>query len=132
MPKKLAAMYCKRHDEAGTRGWQVQVPGAPSEFFADRKHGGKIAAFAKARERAGELADRSRANPETGRFVRDPGATEGVFRIVVKGYAYWVAEWSPERGNKKQARFSVGKWGEAGAERKARDARRKRVAEIVG
>jgi len=30
-------MYCKRHDEAGTRGWQVQVPGHASEFFADSR-----------------------------------------------------------------------------------------------
>jgi hypothetical protein len=69
--------------------------------------------------------------PETGRFVRDPGATEGVFRAVVKGYAYWVAKWSPKPGEKKQARFSVGKWGEAGAERKARETRDKNVAELL-
>jgi hypothetical protein len=59
--------------------------------------------------------------------VRSPGAQDGVFRIEVRGYAYWVAEWSPEPGKKKQARFSVGKWGEEGAERKAREERAKKV-----
>jgi hypothetical protein len=90
MPK-LSAMYCKRHDEAGTRGWQVQVPGHPSEFFADSKHGGNAAAFRKARQRARELVDRARVNLKTGRFVRDPERADGVFRVVVRGYAYWVA-----------------------------------------
>jgi hypothetical protein len=126
-------MYCKRHDEARTHGWQVQVPGHPSEFFADSKHGGRVAAFRKARQRAAELADGSRVNLKTGRFLRNPDAADGgVFRIMVQGRAFWVAAWSPEPGTKKQARFSVGKWGEKGAERKAREERAARVAELLG
>jgi hypothetical protein len=124
-------MYCKRHDEAGTHGWQVQVPGRPSEFFADSKHGGEAGAFRKARQRAGQLADPSRANPKTRRFVRAPGKREGVFRIVVKGAAYWVAEWSPKRGKTKQARFAVAKWGEQQAKRNAREERAKQVANLL-
>jgi len=131
-PGKLSAMYCIRHDEAGTRGWQVQVPGQASEFFADSKHGGQVAALRKARQRAGQLADVSRVNLKTGRFLRSPGADGGVFRIEVQGRAFWVAAWSPEPGKKKQARFSVGKWGEEGAERKAREERAKKVAELLG
>ncbi len=84
MPKKLSAMYCKRHDEAGTRGWQVQVPGRPSEFIADSKHGGPDGAFREARQRAAALADTSRVNLKTGRFVRSRSAADGVFRVVVK------------------------------------------------
>jgi hypothetical protein len=122
-------MYCKRHDEAGTRGWQVQVPGKPSEFFADTKHGGQAAALRKARERAATLADSSRVNLNTGRFVRS--GHDGVFRIEVRGYGFWVAEWSPEPGKKQQARFSVGKWGEKGAEQKAREERAKKVAQLL-
>jgi hypothetical protein len=65
--------------------------------------------------------------------VRSPDAADGgVFRIMVRGYAFWVAAWSPEPGKKKQARFSVGKWGEKGAERKARQERGKKVAELLG
>jgi hypothetical protein len=125
-------MYCIRHDEAGTRGWQVQVPRYPSEFFADSKHGGQVSAFRKARRRAGQLADGSRVNLKTGRFLRAPDAVNGgVFRIEVQDRAFWVASWSPERGKKKQARFSVGKWGEEGAERKAREERANRVAELL-
>jgi hypothetical protein len=124
-------MYCIRHDEPGTYGWQIQVPGHASEFFADSKHGGQAAAFRNARQRARQLADGSRVNFKTGRFVRGRGASDGVFRIEVRGYAFWVAAWSPEPGKKKQARSSVGKWGEEGAERKARQQRAKKVAELL-
>jgi hypothetical protein len=125
-------MYCIRHDEPGTYGWQVQVPGHASEFFADSKHGGKAAAFRKARQRVAELADGSKVNLKTRRFVRSRRPSDGVFRIEVRGYAFWVAAWSPEPGKKKQARFSVGKWGEAGAERKAREERKKNVTALLG
>jgi hypothetical protein len=47
------------------------------------------------------------------------------------GYAFWVAAWSPEPGKKKQARFSVGKWGEKEAEQKAREERAARAAELL-
>jgi len=131
-PAPLRAMYCKRHDEGGTYGWQVQVPGCPSEFFADSTHGGRVAAFRKARQRAEQLSDSSRVNLKTGRFLRSPDAADGgVFRITVQGRAFWVAAWSPEPGKKKQARFSVGKWGEKGAEQKAREQRAARVAELL-
>ena len=125
-------MYCVRHDEPGTYGWQVQVPGSPSEFFADSKHGGKAGAFRKARQRVAQLADDTKVNLTTGRFVRSRRSSDGVFRIEVRGYAFWVAAWSPEPGKKKQARFSVGKWSEAGAERKAREERAKNVADLLG
>jgi hypothetical protein len=124
-------MYCIRHDEPGPYGWRVQVPGHSSEFFADAKHGGRAAAFRKARQRAAELADDSKVNLKTRRFVRSRSASDGAFRIQVRGYAFWVAAWSPEPGQKKQARFSVGKWGEKGAERKAREERGKRIAELL-
>jgi hypothetical protein len=67
-PKNLSAMYCARHEQPGTYGWEVRVPGHPSEFFADSKYGGKAAAFRQARQRVAELADHSMVNVKTGRF----------------------------------------------------------------
>ena len=131
MQKRLSAMYCKRHDTQGKRGWQVQVPGHPSEFFSDSRHSGEAAAFRKARARATELADTDKVNLKTGRYVRVRGKRDGVFRVEVKGYAFWVAEWSPEPGKKKQARFSVGKWGERGAQQKAQETRREKLALVL-
>ena len=130
-PKPLSAMYCRRRDQPGTYGWEVQVPGHASEFFADSKYGGRAAAFREARQRAAELADGSLVNLKTRRFLRSRSPSDGVFRIEVRGYAFWVAAWSPEPGKKNQARFSVGKWGEKGAEEKAREERAKRIADLL-
>jgi hypothetical protein len=50
---------------------------------------------------------------------------EGPFLVAASAI---VAELSRSR---KQARFSVGKWGEAGAERKAMETRSRKVAELL-
>ena len=86
-------MYCIRHDEPGTYGWQVQVPRTPERVLRRLKARRRAAAFRKARHRVAELADDSKVNLKTRRFVRCRGASDGVFRIKVRGYAFWVAAW---------------------------------------
>ena len=56
---------------------QVQVPGQPSEFFSDSKHGGAVGAFRKARQRAQEMADPARVNLKTRRYLANGGAQAG-------------------------------------------------------
>jgi len=128
--KRLSAMYCIPHDEAGTRGWQVQVPGHPSEFFADSKHGGQAGAFRKGPRAAATLADPSRVNLKTRRFVRAPGKREGSSESSLKRPRIGSLNGRPS-GKTKQARFSVSKWGEQAAERQARAERAKRVAGVL-
>ena len=129
--RSLGAMYCKRQTANGT-GWLVQVRGIPNKFFSDKKHGGKAKALYRAARLAQQLADKSRVNPYTGRFVRDPSRTRGVYRLEVKGRPYWVANARLQPGKETQRRFSVGKYGEADAERLALEARARMVKELLG
>jgi hypothetical protein len=123
-------MYCKR-ETSGAPGWLVQVHGKPNKFFSDKKHGGKAGALRKAARLAQRLADKSRVNPYTGRFVRDPAKTRGVYRMEVKGRPYWIANARLQPGKETQRRFSVGKYGEAEAEKLALEARARMVKELL-
>jgi hypothetical protein len=132
---KLRAMYVTRGSRPrGHRGWIAKIQGKPAKFFADAKHGGRLDAFRKARAYAERLADESRVNPATRRYVRK-SPSRGVFRFVNRNRpgkpAMWIAVASLDKGKPQRRYFYVRKYGEKKAARLARQARAEMVSRIL-
>lgn len=112
------------------------------QFFSDSIYGGKRKALDAAKELRDELEEEYRhySRKEVARIksVRNTSGVVGV-RLAeeIKSdlpsqpvYRYWVAQWSPSPGVRKTRRFSVNKYGDKAAYRKAVAARKKGVREM--
>ena len=134
MSKRKAMYVFRGSPPRGDRGWIAQVPGKPARFFADARFG-REDAFNKARKYAKRLTNRTRVNPETGRYLHKKPSS-GVFRFVhlnKRGKpAVWIAVACIEPGKVKRRQFYVRTHGEKEAERLARQAHAEMVKLILG
>ena len=103
-----------------------------AKFFPDKSNGGKRAALRSAKECQGQLLQWA----ETQEKIRKkPGARNtsgivGVNRAITgSGEEYWQATWVDGSGKRRNAKFSVKKYGEDKAKRMARKARREGLRE---
>ncbi len=144
----LVSRYCYmnrnrniiRLDQQTTGAYLVRVTRKGvlhSKYFPDAEYGGKRKGLAAAREYRDELesalkgytvqqlAKRGRSNNTSG-IVGVRVVEEVDYRWESQPtYRYWVAQWSPKKGVRKTARFSVEKYGEEEAYRLAVKARKK-------
>lgn len=136
-----------RIDSDSTHGWQVRVyrhGKTYSKLFSDRKCGGREEAFEKARAYRDELNAEVAAMPETAPrrrlILRNKGNTSGVVGISrthkrdrrgVKHEVYAVS-WNPEPGVARGTSFSIKRYGEEDAFRRACELRWNKMKEIYG
>lgn len=113
-----------------------------ADYFSDIEYGSQRKALQAAKKFRDELekklksftakqkAKRERSNNTSGvvgvRYVEETDARWDSQPV----YGYWVAQWSPEKGVRKTARFSVEKYGDDEAYRLAVKARNKGVASM--
>lgn len=136
-----------RIDSGSTHGWFVRGYRnrvTSSKLFSDRKCGGKNKARAAAKEyRDGLHASLAKIPKERRgpRIVLEDSRNKtgelGVSRVTRIGasgqeYPIYTATWRPELGVQKCTSFSVNKYGEKGAFRKAVALRRAKMKEIHG
>ncbi|MEO0453978.1 MAG: hypothetical protein AAFY98_07555 [Verrucomicrobiota bacterium] len=104
-------------------GWFVRVTRNRrtfSEFFADKKHGGKAKSLVAAKEGYEKLRAKhppmSRKDFAQIQRRRNSSGIVGVTRLtkVVRGkeYHFWQATWSPVRGEIHKKAYSISKYGE--------------------
>lgn len=123
-------------------GWEVRIQrrGRKYEkFFADGQHGGRRAALQAAKIFRDDMEERLRPYTvkELARIpsVRNKSGIVGVRRAVqveetdeyVYTYAFWIAQWTDGKGKRKTRSFSVEKYGEDEACRRALQARTRGV-----
>ncbi|KPP98656.1 MAG: AP2 domain [Bacteroidetes bacterium HLUCCA01] len=135
-----------RIDTKGTHGWYVRIYRAGrtySKLYSDNKYGGtdKALEFAKkARKVAQEKLD-STIGTRSRRLVthdkRNKSGIIGVSRTTKKTASgdvslYYQVTWSPEKGKIKNRQWSVRKYGEEEAFRRAKEFRDSVMHEIYG
>ena len=107
----------RRLDNArnGTHGWAVRVQRrrqVVTRFFADGAQGGNARAFAAAPAHRAQLRRDCPAfqRHEVANILRKnhPSGVPG----VCHGGGYWLAFWPAARGKRKQAKFSIARYGE--------------------
>jgi hypothetical protein len=109
-------------DRTRTHGWQVRIQRRKRAFarhFSDRLHGGKDQAYQAAVD---FLHNIERTQPgllrnEYANIVRknNTSGVPGVCKYRYRNTEYWVAFWPSDGGKKKQAKFSVAKYGDGKA-----------------
>jgi len=139
--------YITEHTSASWSGFLVRVPGTPTKLFSIRKLGLKQARAVAVALRDSILARRpgvSLTRHVKSRDRRNSSGTVGVCRAVIwKGYRYkrrryryrravWVAQAALVKGRTRNKVFSVSRWGELGAKRRAIAWRKAAVSEIIG
>ena len=143
--KKKPNRNISRVDTASTHGYQVRFMRrgyVTEKFFSDSIFGGKRKALAAARKLRDKLEKESShySRKEVARIksVRNTSGVVGV-RLAEEVkldlpskpvYRYWVAQWSPEPGVRRTRRFSINKYGDKAAYKKAVAARKKGVREM--
>jgi len=124
-------------------GWEVRIQrrGKKYEkFFADRQHGGRRGALQAAKVYRDEIEGTLRPytvkelarNPS----VRNTSGVVGVRRALqveetdeyIYTYTFWIAQWTDGKGKRKTRSFSVDKYGEEEAYRRAVQARTRGVS----
>ena len=103
-----------------------------SKFFPDKSNGGKRAALRAAKEYHTQLQGwaESQKKKRTKPGARNTSGIVGVNRAVNKtGEEYWQAAWVDSNGRRRNAKFSIKKYGEEKAKKMARKARREGVKE---
>lgn len=145
--RKTANKGISRIDSGSTHGWFVRGyrnGKVYSQLFSDRKCGGKGKAQKLAREYRDELykeLENVPKNPRKKRIVtsdsRNTTGELGVCRIAKPGpngkmYEAYSVSWRPEPGVQKCTSFSVKKYGEKGALKRAVEFRRERMREVHG
>ena len=134
------------NDKARTHSWVVTISRKGKKHFksfSDARHGNKNKALAAAKEYRDEIL--SRYSPQTLKEYcsivkrNNRSGISGVSRYAQKEPDndgnlrwYWVASWSPEPGKTKKVKFSVKKYGEEEAFRKAVQAREQALEERKG
>lgn len=127
------------NEEKKTFGWEVRIRRKNKQlnrFFSDSKyqndpHKSLIAAMEARDQMVQELPKMTRIERAKVNRVNNSSGIPGVSRTKnVKQYknknyeyAFWQAYWCPEPGKTKSVRFSVKKYGEKGARRRAIEAR---------
>lgn len=146
MPKS-ANRNITRIDRKTTGGYLVRITRRGklhAQLFADRDYGGKRKALAAAKAHRDhleqklrgysrrKLAEKPRVNNTSGiagvRYVEE---TDPRWKSKPT-YRYWIAQWSPQGGGRRTAKFSVEKYGDEEAYRLAVKARRKGLREMEG
>ncbi len=107
-----------------------------AKFFSDSREGGKRKALQAAREHEAVLLEKLPPVVRRGKITaRNSSGRVGVSRSssTRRGheYEYWQAAWS-EGSEKKSVKFSISKYGEEGAKRRAIKARREWEKEEAG
>lgn len=135
-----------RIDTGATHGYQVRMRRRKKnfdKFFGDNKFGGKRKALDAAREFRNEIDQQYREYTRKERTrMKEPPPSSGITGVrletktvesngYITTYSFWVAQWSPEPGVRKTRRFSVDKYGDEGAFKKAVSTRKKGVREMV-
>jgi hypothetical protein len=135
MPGSASNEYGMTRVNTGSFGWLVRLQRngkAYARFFSDKRFGGIRIAQAAAREFRDQVLEqlpppsrRIRAERLT---VRNSSGVVGVCRIVRDDsngarYEFWQATWSPAPGIRKTAKFSIRRYGDADAFKRARAAR---------
>ncbi|MEO1834409.1 MAG: hypothetical protein ABGZ49_02860 [Akkermansiaceae bacterium] len=122
--------------DAGTHGWQVRLQRRGvkyARYFSDRRHGGKRGSYNFAQRWRDRLLRRLESEECVRicrRSARNSSGVVGVSKVTVIAssgteYRFWQATWSPESGNRRCVKFSVRRFGERGAFKKAVEARQK-------
>lgn len=147
MAKKSANKGISRIDSGSTHGWFVRGyrnGKTYSKLFSDRKCGGKGKAQKLAKEYRDNLSQELEAIPKRPRqrriVVSDSRNTTGelgVSRTTKAGpngtkHECYSVSWRPEPGVQRCTSFSISKYGEKGAFRRAVEHRRKMMREIHG
>ncbi len=141
-----------RIDSRNTHGWYVRVKfnrQNHTKFFTDNVHGGKDSAL-DAAVRWRNQKERELGKPRTDRIViaSFPGNNTGYTGVIrtkqwtgardkngnpLPNYAdIYSVTWSPEPGFVRRTSFSVGKYGEEGARRRAIELRKRMERQIYG
>lgn len=134
------------NEAKSTFGWEVRVRRKNAQlnrFFSDSKfendpHKSLLAAM-EARDKMteklpkmtrAERAEVNRSNNSSG--ISGVSRTKNTKKYKDKSYEYgfWQAYWCPEPGKTKSVRFSVKKYGEKGARRRAIEAREKALKDL--
>ncbi|MCC5927403.1 MAG: hypothetical protein JJU41_12670 [Bacteroidetes bacterium] len=135
-----------RIDSKGTHGWYVRIYRAGktySKLYSDNKYGGKEKALVlaqKARQAALETLDKTMGERQRRLVTHDKRNKSGIIGVsrTTKTNAngdvslYYQVTWSPERGKIKNRQWSVRKYGEEEAFRRAKEFRDSVMAEIYG
>lgn len=134
------------NDKNSTHGWEVRIRRKSkhaNRFFSDSKFDGdphqSLLAAMQERDRLiaeipkmsrAERAELARGNNSSG--IPGVSRTTNVKKYKDKNYTYhfWQAYWSPEPGLTKSVRFSVQKYGEKGARKRAIQARKQAIKEL--
>ncbi len=135
-----------RIDAKGTHGWYVRIykkGKTYSKLYSDNRYGGKDKALAFAQKARKIALDTLRSLPENNvrRLVshdkRNKSGIIGVSRTT-KTTAdgdtsiYYQVTWSPEKGKIKNRQWSVRKYGEEGAFKRAKEFRESVMVSIYG
>ena len=136
-----------RIDSDSTHGWQVRVyrdGKTYSRLFSDRKCGGREEAFQAAAAYRKELAEEVAQLPAAERrrrlIQRNKGNTSGVvgvsrtFKRDRRGVRHevYAVSWNPEPGVARGTSFSIKRYGEEEAFRRACELRWTKMREIYG
>lgn len=135
-----------RIDSRGTHGWYVRIyknGKTYSKLYSDNKYGGrdKALSFAKKARLMALETLKSIPDNETRRLVshdkRNKSGIIGVSRTTKTNASgdvslYYQVTWSPEKGKIKNRQWSVRKYGEEEAFRRAKDFRERVMQEIYG
>lgn len=138
---KKVSKGISRIDREGkrTHGWYVRVcfkGKTHSKFFNDEKCNGSEKAFAKALDYRNSL-EKTFGKPRTERKVvtqssKNKTGTLGVRRVFKEGQDYYEVLWNPTPTVIKRSYFSIKRYGEEGAFKKAVRLRKRKEKEIYG
>lgn len=149
-PKKVEGISRIEPSDGKTKGWYVRVyykgKTCSSKFFSDKKFGGKSKALAASKEfREKEIEALKKKHPDYDQACRRRVKTThsntgvlGVSRVEYydkrrnKYYDCFSVSWRPEPGKAKVTKFSVNKYGEKLAFKKACALRKSKEGEIYG
>lgn len=135
-----------RIDAKGTHGWYVRIyknGKTYSKLYSDNKYGGKEKALTFAKKARQVALEKLKSVPgsEQRRLVshdkRNKSGIIGVSRTTKTTASgdtslYYQVTWSPSKGKIKNRQWSVRKYGEEEAFRRAKDFREKVMEEIYG
>lgn len=124
---------------AGTHGWQVRLQRRGvryAKYFSDRLCGGGRESLNEAlrwRDRVLRQLEDEEAIRVCRRSPRNRSGVVGVSKVRVVAangstYEFWQATWSPTVGKRRSMKFSVMRYGEEDAFRRAVEARRTAAA----
>ncbi|MDX1439279.1 MAG: hypothetical protein R3284_05190 [Rubricoccaceae bacterium] len=136
-----------RIDSDSTHGWQVRVyrhGRTYSKLFSDKKSGGKTEAFEQAKAYRKQLEEKIAALPESAprrrlihRNKKNSSGVVGISRTFKRDrrgtkHEVYAVSWNPEPGVARGTSFSIKKYGEDEAFKKACRLRWQKMKDIYG